>query len=143
MKSADESSNPEAPAGPPSSGFPAQAPSSTNGSAPNIPASEAKVSEYDTVSFKTVGEGTYKISFMRSQLNVMVSPEEPILQAARRAGVRIGMNCQEGMCGSCKSVKLEGEVDMNHQGGIRVREIEAGKFLPCCSTARSDVVVDA
>ena len=100
-------------------------------------------SAYDTYSFKTVGEGTYKISFMRSQLNVMVTPDEPILQAARRAGVRIGMNCQEGMCGSCKSVKLEGEVDMNHQGGIRAREIEAGKFLPCCATAQSDVVVDA
>ena len=39
------------------------------------------------------------------------------------------------MCGSCKIVKLSGDVEMNHQGGIRAREIAAGKFLPCCSTA--------
>lgn len=157
----------ERPAGPPASGFPMQT-ESTNATAPfdriakpdraakrgethgdadravfSEPTEETSSSAYDTLSFKTVGEGTYKISFMRSQLNVMVSPDEPILQAARRAGVRIGMNCQEGMCGSCKSVKLEGDVDMNHQGGIRAREIDAGKFLPCCSTAKSDVVVDA
>ena len=31
---------------------------------------------------------------------------------------------------------------MNHQGGIRAREIDAGKFLPCCSTARTDLVID-
>jgi hypothetical protein len=47
------------------------------------------------------------------------------------------------MCGSCKVVKLSGEVDMNHQGGIRAREIDAGKFLPCCSTAQTDLVIDA
>ena len=47
------------------------------------------------------------------------------------------------MCGSCKVVKLDGEVDMNHQGGIRAREIDAGKFLPCCSTATTDLVIDA
>jgi hypothetical protein len=34
-------------------------------------------------------------------------------------------------------------VEMNHQGGIRAREISAGKFLPCCSTARTDLVIDA
>jgi ferredoxin len=47
------------------------------------------------------------------------------------------------MCGSCKVVKLSGEVEMNHQGGIRAREIDAGKFLPCCSTALTDLVIDA
>ena len=39
-------------------------------------------------------------------------------------------------------VKFSGDVEMNHQGGIRAREIEAGKFLPCCSTARTDLVID-
>lgn len=83
------------------------------------------------------------MAFLRTGVNVRIAPEANILQAARRAGVRIGANCQEGMCGSCKVVKLDGEVDMNHQGGIRAREIDAGKFLPCCSTATTDLVIDA
>ncbi|MEV7661591.1 ferredoxin reductase [Paenarthrobacter sp. NPDC089316] len=97
----------------------------------------------DASSFVTVGTGSLTLSFLRTGVNVRIDPEEHILEVAQRAGVRIGANCKEGMCGSCKVVKLSGEVDMNHQGGIRAREIDAGKFLPCCSTARTDMVIDA
>ena len=97
----------------------------------------------DASSFDTVGTGSLTLSFLRTGVNVRIDPEEHILEVAQRAGVRIGANCKEGMCGSCKVVKLSGEVDMNHQGGIRAREIDAGKFLPCCSTARTDMVIDA
>ena len=97
----------------------------------------------DVSTFDTVGTGSLTLSFMRTGLNVRIDPEEHILGAAKRAGVRIGANCQEGMCGSCKIVKLSGDVEMNHQGGIRAREIEAGKFLPCCSSALTDMVIDA
>lgn len=97
----------------------------------------------DASSFDTVGTGSLTLSFMRTGINVRIDPTEHILGPAQRAGVRIGANCKEGMCGSCKVVKLSGEVEMNHQGGIRAREIDAGKFLPCCSTARTDMVIDA
>ncbi|TNB72533.1 ferredoxin reductase [Arthrobacter sp. BB-1] len=97
----------------------------------------------DASSFNTVGTGSLTLSFLRTGINVRVDPDEHILGVAQRAGVRIGANCKEGMCGSCKVVKLSGEVEMNHQGGIRAREIDAGKFLPCCSTARTDLVIDA
>ena len=89
------------------------------------------------------GTGSLTMSFMRTGINVRIDPAEHILEVAQRAGVRIGANCKEGMCGSCKVVKLSGEIEMNHQGGIRAREIDAGKFLPCCSIARTDLVIDA
>jgi ferredoxin-NADP reductase/ferredoxin len=97
----------------------------------------------DASSFNTVGTGSLTMSFLRTGVNVRIDPSEHILEVAQRAGVRIGANCKEGMCGSCKVVKLSGDVDMNHQGGIRKREIDAGKFLPCCSTAQTDLVIDA
>ncbi|MBT2512214.1 ferredoxin reductase [Arthrobacter sp. ISL-30] len=97
----------------------------------------------DASSFDTVGTGSLTLSFIRTGINARIDPDEHILGVAQRAGVRIGANCKEGMCGSCKVVKLSGEVEMNHQGGIRAREIEAGKFLPCCSTAQTDLVIDA
>ncbi|WP_309076171.1 ferredoxin reductase [Paenarthrobacter sp.] len=103
----------------------------------------AKADAPDASSFETVGTGSLTLSFMRTGINVRVDPTEHILGPAQRAGVRIGANCKEGMCGSCKVVKLSGEVEMNHQGGIRAREIDAGKFLPCCSTAQTDMVIDA
>ncbi|MCW4465957.1 iron-sulfur cluster-binding domain-containing protein [Glutamicibacter sp. MNS18] len=97
----------------------------------------------DAADFETVGEGSLTMAFMKTGIKVRIDPGEPILAVAKRAGVRIGANCQEGMCGSCKVVKISGDVDMQHQGGIRAREIEAGKFLPCCSTAQSDLEIDA
>ena len=35
-----------------------------------------------------------------------------------------------------------GSVDMNHNGGIRQREIDLGLFLPCCSKPLTDLVID-
>ncbi|WP_025777430.1 iron-sulfur cluster-binding domain-containing protein [Brevibacterium sp. VCM10] len=97
----------------------------------------------DPAALPTVGEGEHTMSFVRTGLNVCVGEDETVLLAARKAGVKIPANCQEGMCGSCKIVKLDGDVEMNHLGGIRAREIDAGKFLPCCSTAKTDLVIDA
>jgi ferredoxin-NADP reductase/ferredoxin len=111
--------------------------------AASIPDAASATDAASSADFQTVGEGPLTMSFMRSRLNVRIGTDERILQVAQQAGVRIGANCQEGMCGSCKSVKLSGEVEMNHQGGIRQREIDAGKFLPCCSTATTDLVIDA
>ncbi|MFP3395827.1 iron-sulfur cluster-binding domain-containing protein [Brevibacterium sp. SIMBA_078] len=102
-----------------------------------------EIAVVDPAALPTVGQGEHTMSFVRTGLNVCVGEDETVLQAARTAGVKIPANCQEGMCGSCKVVKLDGDVEMNHLGGIRAREIDAGKFLPCCSTAKTDLVIDA
>ncbi|WP_167193251.1 flavin reductase family protein [Brevibacterium pigmentatum] len=102
-----------------------------------------EIAVVDPAALPTVGQGEHTMSFVRTGLNVCVGEDETVLQAARKAGVKIPANCQEGMCGSCKVVKLDGDVEMNHQGGIRAREIDAGKFLPCCSTAKTDLVIDS
>jgi len=130
----------------PGSDFDAAGLGAPEGTAPApapAPAEPERVEDIDTSSFETVGTGSLTMSFVRSRLNVLIDPEERILGVAQRAGIRIGANCQEGMCGSCKSVKLAGDVEMNHLGGIRAREINAGKFLPCCSTPLTDLVIDA
>ena len=41
------------------------------------------------------------------------------------AGLRLPSSCTQGMCGTCKTTMLSGEVDMQHNGGIRPREIAA------------------
>ena len=129
LQAAGTSATPDAPAG--------------HGATTGTPAMQIQNSPPDIESFKTVGEGSLTMTFLKAGLNVRIGPEDKILGVAQRAGVRIGANCQEGMCGSCKVVKISGDVEMNHQGGIRTREIESGKFLPCCSTAQSDLVIDA
>lgn len=89
-----------------------------------------------------VVSGLATVTFSKSQTSVAVADGETLLDAGRRAGVPLKSNCRTGQCGTCKVAKLAGEVAMAHGGGIRQREIDAGKILLCCSTTDGDVTVD-
>jgi len=69
-------------------------------------------------------------------------PGQSLLAAAGAAGVRLPASCSNGLCGTCKTRKVSGEVEMAHKGGIRQREIDQGWILPCCSKPLSDVVLE-
>jgi ferredoxin-NADP reductase len=87
------------------------------------------------------GGGT--VRFRRSGREAVCGPGTTVLDAAASAGVVLPSSCQQGLCGSCKSTLLSGQVEMHHQGGIRPREIAQDKFLPCCSVPQGDIDVDA
>jgi len=85
---------------------------------------------------------TYQIEFAKAKRTIECSSDMFVLDAARRAGVRLPSSCSKGLCGTCKSKLVSGTVDMKHGGGIRQREIDAGMALLCCSKPTSDLVVD-
>jgi len=89
------------------------------------------------------GVATYSVEFTKSGRTVTCRADENVLDVALAAGVRLASSCSQGMCGTCKIPKLSGEVEMNHNGGIRPREIAAGKILTCCSKPLSDLSLDA
>jgi ferredoxin-NADP reductase len=87
-------------------------------------------------------ETTFKVSFAKSNREIECGSEQHVLDAARKAGVRLPSSCTQGMCGTCKVKLLSGEVDMKHAGGIRQREIDQGMVFLCCSKPLGDLVVD-
>jgi ferredoxin-NADP reductase len=89
------------------------------------------------------GVATYSVEFTKSGRTITCRADENVLDVALAAGVRLPSSCSQGMCGTCKIPKLSGEVEMNHNGGIRPREITAGKILACCSKPLSDLSLDA
>ena len=84
----------------------------------------------------------YTIEFTKSGRSIPCRPDQFILDAAKAAGMRLPFSCSKGVCGTCKSKKISGQVVMNHGGGIRQREIDAGMVLICCSKPLSDVVIE-
>ncbi len=88
------------------------------------------------------GAPTRKVTFAKSGWSFEVAEGRTILAAARMAGAPMPASCARGMCGTCKTAKLSGEVAMTHQGGIRQREIDRGLILPCCAYALTDVTLD-
>lgn len=91
----------------------------------------------------TSTEEGFAVQFTRSGCSIRCGRDETILQAAFRAGLTPPSSCSEGVCGTCKTTLVEGEVDMQHQGGIRPREVKMGKVLLCCSKPLTDVSVEA
>ncbi|MGF0538099.1 2Fe-2S iron-sulfur cluster-binding protein [Agrobacterium sp. ES01] len=89
------------------------------------------------------GEKPTKVTFAMSGKDGLCEPGHTLLQAARASGVRIAAACESGLCGTCKVMKLKGEVDMQHNGGILEEEIEEGYILACCSRPLTPVEIEA
>ena len=87
-------------------------------------------------------ETKFKVSFAKSNREIECGSGQHVLDAAKKAGVRLPASCTQGMCGTCKVKLVSGEVVMKHAGGIRQREIDQGMVLLCCSKPLSDLVVD-
>ena len=85
---------------------------------------------------------SFHVEFTKTRRSIEVAENMTVLEAAKRAGMRLPSSCTQGMCGTCKSKKLSGTVSMTHQGGIRQREIDAGMVLLCCSKPTSDLVIE-
>jgi ferredoxin-NADP reductase len=85
---------------------------------------------------------TFTVKLSRSSKCFTMSASETVLAAAKKAGVAIPSSCSQGICGTCKTKVLEGDVDMKHNGGIRDREIQKGFRLLCCSRPTSDLVLE-
>ena len=84
----------------------------------------------------------FQITFPKLGKTFSCRSDQPILQAATAAGLRLPFSCSSGICGTCKSKKISGAVEIKHAGGIRQREIDQGWVLPCCSYPQSDVTLD-
>lgn len=102
----------------------------------------AVIDEIDIPAIAQATARTFQVSFAKQTRQIEVSGEQTVLSCAKKAGIKLPSSCSNGVCGTCKSKLLSGTVDMNHNGGIRQREIDAGLFLPCCSKPLSDLVID-
>lgn len=88
------------------------------------------------------GGKVFTITLAKSGRSFPCPADQTVLAAARAAGIRLPHACTQGMCGSCKSRILAGEIERHHQGGIREREMAQGFALLCCNRPLSDLVID-
>jgi len=102
--------------------------------APEAPSLDAQAGE--------AAPAAFRISLSQRGDTFNCQPGQTLLAAAAASGVRMPASCSSGLCGTCKTKKVSGDVTMTHKGGIRQREIDQGWILPCCSQPLSDVVLE-
>ncbi len=74
-----------------------------------------------------------------------VGTSETILEAGIRQGIAMPYGCKDGTCGSCKCLKLAGNVQHRPHQSKALSEDEArqGHVLTCCAVPDGDVVLES
>jgi propane monooxygenase reductase component len=87
---------------------------------------------------------THKVRFEPVGIDIEVTEDETVLDAAFRQGVMLMHGCKEGQCSACKSFLLDGDVQMDRYSTFALADYESdeGYVLLCRSHAYSDLQVE-
>lgn len=69
-------------------------------------------------------------------------PDATLLDSAAAAGIALTASCGRGLCGTCKLLLVDGEVDMPQVRGLRQPDRDAGYILACSATPLTDLDLD-
>ena len=76
-----------------------------------------------------------------AQTTIPVRPDEPIIDAAIRAGRDLPYSCKAGMCCTCRARVTEGRVEMVVNYSLEPWELEAGFVLTCQARPLTPTVI--
>ncbi len=87
---------------------------------------------------------THQITVEPSGRQFTATEDQSILAAGLAQSIPMPYGCQDGACGSCKCLKISGEVEMGEHSerALSAEEKAQGYILACKSTAKSDVVLE-
>jgi ferredoxin-NADP reductase len=86
-------------------------------------------------------DSTFELVLQRSGVTLEVPPDKSVLTVIREAGVSVLASCLEGVCGTCETEVIEGDVD--HRDSVLNEEEQASNeyMMVCVSRCRSPRLV--
>lgn len=72
---------------------------------------------------------------------IHVAKEKSVVAALAEAGIEIQTSCAQGVCGTCLTRVLDGEVEHRDRFLTAQERARNDQFTPCCSRARSPLLV--
>ena len=84
-----------------------------------------------------------QVSFVmdgRRRSFTMRTDDESILDAAGRAGIDLPFSCKAGVCSTCRTKLVRGEVHMNENYALEDWELSQGFILACQSHAKTSEI---
>ncbi len=105
-------------------------------SRPRAPASEVVVPR------RSSGR-SHAVRYARSAVTLEVDEAQTLLEAGLAAGLELASACRMGLCGTCRSRLLEGQVEMAEPNALSDAERERRYCLPCISRPRGPVTLDS
>ncbi len=102
---------------------------------------DAALEEPEPVAAAAAG-GTPRLVLVKSDRTATVTKRQTLLDAAEAAGVDIPNICRNGVCGTCKTRLVNGDVECTSDA-LDESERDEGFVLPCVTWARGDCALDA
>jgi ferredoxin len=81
-------------------------------------------------------EHAFDVELRDSGLTLRVAADETVLQALRGANIDIPSDCEEGLCGSCEAVVVDGDIDHRDVVLSKSERAAGNRMMTCCSRAR-------
>lgn len=83
----------------------------------------------------------YPVELRKSGKKLNVAPGENLLDALLNAGCTISYSCREGICGSCETRVLSGDIDHRDSILTRAERLANKSMMPCVSGCKSGTLV--
>ncbi len=97
------------------------------------PPSPARSVSSDEAEVTVIMDGRRRVFSMRQHA-------ESVLDAAARAGLELPFSCRAGVCSTCRTKVVRGEVEMAHNYALEEWELEQGYVLACQSRVKTPVL---
>nr|WP_235826054.1 iron-sulfur cluster-binding domain-containing protein [Candidatus Frankia alpina] len=105
------------------------------------PLGTLQVERFTSVRSDSTDDQPFEVVAERSGVTVIVPPGVSVLDALADQGIHIATSCGEGVCGTCETKVLAGEVD--HRDSLLTEEERTANtvMMVCCSRARGPRLV--
>ncbi len=85
------------------------------------------------------------IQLLPSNIEFQLSASETILNAALSKNINLEYSCNNGQCGQCKAVLVEGEVSISEElrEQVTLHDLGSNEILTCCTRAETNLKIQA
>jgi len=95
----------------------------------------------DLLAIATLGS-PFSVTLARSGGVLLVGPDESLLSALNRHGIKVDSSCEQGLCGSCAVGVLSGDIDHRDLVLSDAEKSRGDRIIACVSRCRGKLTLD-
>ncbi|MEY2619072.1 MAG: hypothetical protein RL522_2074 [Pseudomonadota bacterium] len=89
----------------------------------------------------TTGDQAFDVRIASTGKTYTIPADKTVIAALQDQGVEVLVSCEQGVCGTCLTRVLEGQCDHRDMYLTDDEKARNDQFLPCCSRAKSPLLV--
>jgi vanillate monooxygenase ferredoxin subunit len=105
------------------------------------PAGQIHLEYFASTPQDTTADTAFEVKIASTGKSYTVAADQTIVHALQQQGIEILTSCEQGVCGTCITRVLEGECDHRDLYFTDEEKAKNDQFTPCCSRAKSRVLV--